>query len=85
MPEWDDYIEALRARQTPPEPLEIVRTCAERGWGPLASCWVLRHALQMPLSEAKGLTHTLCAEHGLQAVYEVACKAKDPDWPHGRK
>lgn len=71
---------------------EVVRHAAEQGLGVIAAIQILmghyrppRQELRMGLAEAKGLVHTICAEHNLRPVYEAACKARDPDWPHDRE
>lgn len=48
------------------EPVDLVRTAAERGWGPIGSILLLKRHLGINLPEAKGLTEGLCAEHGFK-------------------
>ena len=63
----------------------IVRAAAENGWGVISSIQMLMQHFGMSLHEAKGLTYTICDEHGLRTVYEAACRALDPNYPHGQK
>jgi hypothetical protein len=86
----DTYLATITERADV-APEEIVRHAAEEGLGVIAAIQMLmgyfrppRKDERMGLAEAKTLVHTLCAEHNLRPVYEAACRARDPGWPHGR-
>lgn len=80
-PEVEEYLKLIEGKDYPP--LHLVRVAAERAWGPLAAVWLIKHHCNVGLAEAKGLMGDLCYKHGLREVYEKACKARDPEWPHG--
>jgi hypothetical protein len=78
--EWEEYLAGIEGQDLPP--VDLCRVAAERGWGPMASTWLIKVHCQVGLGEAKMLTGELCSKHGLREIYEAACKARDPDWPH---